>query len=145
MGGVATMVEQPRTVLRPCPDDFVPIFVLKGRLACEEHYRVGRLTIDRWLDESGKDRLIEARRVYVRGYQDRAELCALFIAKLAASGNVITACREVPIPSGTVYKWRAIDAAFARAWDDALEAHGRLTRGNVAVILSRAFQMKGRR
>lgn len=51
---------------RPCPGDFDRVFVRIGRLACEEHYQAGRNTITRWLEESGKDRLIAARAEHVR-------------------------------------------------------------------------------
>lgn len=37
-----------------------------GRLACQGHYGVGGPTITRWLNERGKDRLIEARSALVR-------------------------------------------------------------------------------
>jgi hypothetical protein len=46
---------------RPCPDDFEQVLVEIGRLACEEHYGVGRVTVNRWLEECGKDRLLKAR------------------------------------------------------------------------------------
>jgi hypothetical protein len=50
---------------RLCPDDFDLVFVEIGRLACEEHYRVGRFVIDHWLEKSGKRRLIDARAEHV--------------------------------------------------------------------------------
>jgi hypothetical protein len=51
---------------RPCPVDFDETFVAIGRLACEEHFHAGRTTINRWLDERGKDRLIALRAERVR-------------------------------------------------------------------------------
>lgn len=54
-----------RPPLRPCPDDFDVIFVEQGRLGCEAWYRAARTTIDRWLKERGKKRLIKARAAYV--------------------------------------------------------------------------------
>lgn len=51
---------------RQCPADFDVIFVEIGRLDCEHWYRARRTTIDRWLAERGKDRLIKARAEYVR-------------------------------------------------------------------------------
>jgi hypothetical protein len=47
------------------PDDFEVIFVEQGRIGCEAWYRARRTTIDRWLDECGKDKLIKARAAYV--------------------------------------------------------------------------------
>jgi hypothetical protein len=46
---------------RPCPVDFEETLIAIGRLACEEHYGVGRVTVNRWLDECGKARLLKAR------------------------------------------------------------------------------------
>jgi hypothetical protein len=46
---------------RPRPVDFAETFVRIGRIACEEHYGAGRLTINRWLDECGKSDLVKAR------------------------------------------------------------------------------------
>ena len=54
-----------RAPLRPCPGDFDAVFVEKGRLDCEAHYRARRDTITRWLVECGKDRLIKARADHV--------------------------------------------------------------------------------
>jgi hypothetical protein len=51
--------------LRARPPDFEIIFVQIGRIDCEVFYRAARITIDRWLDESGKDRLLKLRRDYV--------------------------------------------------------------------------------
>lgn len=49
----------------PCPSDFEAVFLEIGRLACEEHYRVGRETVNRWLDERGAQRLIADRAAIV--------------------------------------------------------------------------------
>lgn len=51
---------------RACPDDFEIIFVEKGRLECESHYRARRTTVTRWLEETGKKRLLKKRASYVR-------------------------------------------------------------------------------
>lgn len=48
------------------PGDFELTFVRIGRLACEEHYHVGRLQITRWLEECGKAELKEKREAQVR-------------------------------------------------------------------------------
>lgn len=54
-----------RPPLRPCPPDFDTIFVEIGRVDCETYYRAARITIDRWLLERGKDKLIELRAAFV--------------------------------------------------------------------------------
>ena len=46
---------------RQRPEDFEQVFLEIGRLACEEHYRASRSTINRWLSQSGKARLIALR------------------------------------------------------------------------------------
>lgn len=51
---------------KPCPADFVVVYVKIGRLACEQHYSVGDNTVTRWLDECGKERLIAVRATHVR-------------------------------------------------------------------------------
>lgn len=48
------------------PPEFEATFVRIGRIACEEHFDVGRLTINAWLDECGKAELIELRREFVK-------------------------------------------------------------------------------
>lgn len=50
---------------RQCPPDFDVIFVEVGRKDCEGWYRASRVTIDRWLKERGKKRLIKARAAFV--------------------------------------------------------------------------------
>jgi hypothetical protein len=50
---------------RPCPDDFASVMVEIGRFGCADHYGVRRATINRWLEECGKDELIERRAVLV--------------------------------------------------------------------------------
>lgn len=48
---------------------------------------------------------------------------AAFCAALAASGgNVTRACEAVDIERMTAYRWRADDAAFSKAWDEAKAA-----------------------
>lgn len=54
---------------RPAPADFDEVFVTIGRLAAQEHYRVGRLAINTWLEERGKQRLIDARAAFVRQHR----------------------------------------------------------------------------
>lgn len=57
------MAEQ--RILRAVPDDFEVVFVEQGRLECEDWYRAGRTTINRWLRECGHDRLVAKRAAYV--------------------------------------------------------------------------------
>lgn len=57
---------------RPVPDDFDIIFVEQGRLECEVWYRASRVTVDRWLIERGKRRLIEARAEFLRFQAERS-------------------------------------------------------------------------
>ena len=80
---------------KPVPDDFEQTFVAIGRLACEEHYRVGKHMITRWLDRAGMWRLIELRRAHVRrrkreearvGGKQAAEVERLEVDTLAALG-----------------------------------------------------------
>lgn len=65
-----TATEQP-------PEDFDVIFREKGRLACEEHYRVSRITVNHWLIARGKKRLIDERAAYVRFQRDKAHEAAV--------------------------------------------------------------------
>jgi hypothetical protein len=51
---------------RQCPADFDVIFVEIGRLDCESWYRARRTTINRWLEERGKLRLLKLRADFVR-------------------------------------------------------------------------------
>lgn len=60
-----------RPPLRKCPDDFDVVFVEIGRLDCEVFYRAARVTIDRWLVERGKQRLITQRALYVEHQRRR--------------------------------------------------------------------------
>lgn len=56
---------------RPVPLDFEIIFVEQGRLECETWYRVGRKTVNRWLNEVGKEGLIERRAAFVRSQRSQ--------------------------------------------------------------------------
>lgn len=76
-------VDEARAGHRPCPDDFDIIFVERGRLACEDWYKASRLTVNRWLIERGKTRLINKRAEFVR-YQREQE----------------AATRTIPAPHG---------------------------------------------
>jgi hypothetical protein len=142
MGGVGIMADAAFRG-RSCPDDFPETFIVKGRLVCEEHYRVGKHTVTRWLEESGKDRLINARRVYVRGYEQREEIYATFLETLAETGSVIAACHASGISSARAYKWRGQYPDFARDWELSLTAHAnRIGRGEIGRIISRAYPLR---
>lgn len=64
------IVSQPGAKGRPpqrqCPADFDVIFVEVGRLDCETWYRAGRIMVNRWLEERGKQRLIMERARFVK-------------------------------------------------------------------------------
>lgn len=51
---------------RPPPDDFEVVFVEQGRLACEPWFRASRITVNRWLLQVGKKRLLEQRALFVK-------------------------------------------------------------------------------
>jgi hypothetical protein len=51
---------------RPVPDDFDVVFVEQGRVACENWYRASRITVNRWLIQRGKRRLIDERANFVK-------------------------------------------------------------------------------
>lgn len=44
-----------------------------------------------------------------------------FLTALAASGNVTVAAQAAGVYRTHVYEWRKADAAFAAAWDDAID------------------------
>lgn len=68
VGGMDQMKQ--RIPPRPVPDDFEVIFVEQGRLECEAWYRARRTTVNRWLEECGKDRLIAKRASFVKHLRD---------------------------------------------------------------------------
>ena len=51
---------------RKIPDDFDVAFRELGRVELESRYEAGRKTITRWLEESGKERLLSDRRKFIR-------------------------------------------------------------------------------
>lgn len=53
------------------PDDFERTFVLVGRVGCEGHYHVGRRQVNAWLDECGKESLIELRAQFVKRKEEQ--------------------------------------------------------------------------
>jgi hypothetical protein len=69
MGGIIARASPPepkgRPPLRACPDDFDVIFVEQGRDGCESWYRASRKTVNRWMNERGAKRLIDARAKFV--------------------------------------------------------------------------------
>lgn len=58
---------------RQCPPDFEVIFVELGRLECEVHFRARRTTVTRWLEESGKGKLIRKRAQFVKHQRQLAK------------------------------------------------------------------------
>ncbi|PTQ12106.1 hypothetical protein CLG96_05945 [Sphingomonas oleivorans] len=52
---------------RPKPRDFRETFIRVGWSGIEAHYNAHKKTIVRWMEEEGRDELIEARR-QVTGY-----------------------------------------------------------------------------
>jgi hypothetical protein len=84
-----------RPPLRQCPPDFEVIFVEIGRVEVETWYRASRRTINRWLLERGKRKLINLRAAYVR----RQRL-------MAAKGK--------PLPTAAAVNGREVDPDLAR-------------------------------
>lgn len=48
-------------VVRPRPSDFWSVYVDVGKPGCEAHYRAHWKTVDRWVEEVGKNKLRAAR------------------------------------------------------------------------------------
>lgn len=76
-----TKIERPRwwyERIRPLapPDDFEARFIEIGRFACQEFYAVGRTTVNSWLIDIGKERLIALRAAAVeqRKHERRTRL-----------------------------------------------------------------------
>lgn len=59
-------LEEANAERRPRPADFEVIFVEQGRVECEAWYGASRITVNRWLIEAGKRRLIELRAAFVK-------------------------------------------------------------------------------
>jgi hypothetical protein len=55
-----------------CPDNFEIIFREKGRVACETEFNASRLTVNLWLIQRGKRRLLDERAAFVRFERDQA-------------------------------------------------------------------------
>lgn len=74
MNAMAT-IERPadhrRIPPRPVPDDFEVVFVEQGRVECEAWFRCRRTTVDRWLEECGKQRLIAKRAAFVKHLREQ--------------------------------------------------------------------------
>ena len=47
------------------PDDFEQVLIRIGRHLCPEWYGVHRRSIDRWIEQCGKERLLRLRREFV--------------------------------------------------------------------------------
>jgi len=58
---------------RACPEDFDVVMVEQGRLACETWFGASRITVNRWLIQRGKKRLLDDRAAYVRHQRNMAK------------------------------------------------------------------------
>lgn len=92
---------------RPVPPDFEVIFVEQGRLDCEAWYHAGRKTINRWLAEVGKDRLIERRAAYVRSLRSQGRW-------ITRASNLIEHRMPRKSVSQTIRDNRRVSPALAR-------------------------------
>ena len=101
---------------RPCPRDFEQRMIAIGRLSCQEHYGVGRSTINRWLDECGSDRLIKARADHVRIFEERAPVIERFLDAVGKGMSGKRASIAAGVSWRTIFNWRKADPAFAAAW-----------------------------
>jgi hypothetical protein len=110
---------------RPVPEDFDIVFVEQGRIACEAWYRASRITVNRWLLQRGKQRLIEERSKFVKHQRNIAADASeqqpatvppsdpfLSIARMAAEhlrvsrygGWIVSQCGTGGWRVGTVYR-----------------------------------------
>ena len=71
--------------------------------------------------ESADTGRVQVRRVRKDGWT--AKRRQLFLDRLAATCSVREALEAVGMAGSSLYRLRQRDAAFAEAWDDALEAH----------------------
>lgn len=85
-----------RPPVRPCPDDFDVIFVEQGRDQCESWYRASRRTVNRWLEERGKGRLIKARTAYV-AHQRAQGVWLTRSTRMVEHREVQTSARSQPV------------------------------------------------
>lgn len=58
-----TGLERPR---RPCPRDFRERYIELGWETIAEHYRANWRCVRRWIDETGREELRQARAAHVR-------------------------------------------------------------------------------
>ena len=63
---------------------------------------------------------VKAEGSVLGAYAKAAQRRAMFVATLAETCNVSAAARAAGVVASTCYRWRAQDAAFSAAWDDAL-------------------------
>jgi hypothetical protein len=100
MSGLAAFDDNSRA-----PHDFDEQFVRIGRLHLEAHYKVGRVEIDRWLVERGKERLIRLRAAFVQ--KRNAEIRRA--ETLPTIGQIIS--RAIPIEDQRLVSPRIASAA----------------------------------
>lgn len=60
----------------------------------------------------------------------------VFLAVLAETGNVMTACKRAKVGKSTVYEWR-VDEAFATRWDKAAEEGKNTTADRIEASFDR--------
>lgn len=132
-----------RWPLRPCPADFEATFIAIGRLACEEHYGTRRKTVDRWLEECGKPRLIAARADYARnqpGFRVRRKCPPDFERVYVALGHKDSMKHYGAGPT-TIKRW--ISECGGSNLVDQRRANS-LSVSDMSTILKMAFPRKGR-
>jgi hypothetical protein len=86
-----------------CPEDFEEVLIRIGRLACQDHYGVGRATVDRWLATHGKERLIAARAAHVAARDSERRLNRREMARVLADA--------FPTPTGSLYSEEVVQQA----------------------------------
>ncbi len=60
-----------KAAYRPMPRDFVETFIRVGWGGIEAECRAHKLTIVRWINEAGRQQLVEARAEYVREQREK--------------------------------------------------------------------------
>jgi hypothetical protein len=134
---------------RKRPEDFETVFVEIGRLSCEQHFGASRLTINRWLEECGKERLIAERESYVRSLPNWGETNRRPIRACPPDFELTyvrlgpKACEHrYSAHTNTINRWlneRGADRLKAQRAD--FIGSG-LTRKDVGAILAQAFPVK---
>lgn len=69
--GALAMAQRTWGASRTPPADFERTFIELGREQCAVHYRCRRSTINAWLEQSGRARLVELRAAHVRAIREQ--------------------------------------------------------------------------